>query len=95
MAYRSEAFGYRVLHREEFFAIDKLEGLTGATSLSVEEAAQLDRQAAVKLKERAKQFDGAFVIYDPASDEDGFMLVGNDPDELDHQCYQQEIELRA
>lgn len=34
------------------------------------------------LLERAENHKARFVVYDPSDDEDGWLLVGDDPDEL-------------
>jgi hypothetical protein len=92
---KSAAFGFRILPRNEFMAIDRLEGLVGCPNLTEDEILEHDRRSAAQLKERAAKYEGAFVLYDPEDDGDGFLLVGNDPEELDRVCYERELEIRG
>lgn len=75
--------GYRVVTRHQFDTEPLgMSGFTGATSLTSAEIAERHAKAEAGLRERAKAFEGAFVIYDPFADEDGMMIIGDDRDEL-------------
>ena len=69
-------YGMRILPREEFMAVEALECL---------EEPEGNAEEARKLKERASQLPGAFVLYDKFDDSDGLLLVGDDPAQLDEE----------
>jgi len=41
-----------------------------------------EQEAQPLLVERAKEYDGEFVLWDPNDDEQGYLIVGSDQDEL-------------
>lgn len=40
------------------------------------------------LLERAKEYSGAFVVYDPLADDEGFMIIGDDKAALAKEAYE-------
>jgi hypothetical protein len=40
------------------------------------------------LRERASQYEGSWVVYDPLNDDEGFLLVGNDREALAKEAYE-------
>lgn len=58
------------------------EGLLEAYDFKIQPRAAFEAEASAKLVARAKEYLGAFVLWDPIDDEDGFMLVGASEQEL-------------
>ena len=79
MAYEIESYGFRIVPRAEFDALESLNGYGGKND-------ELDRANAAALKVRAARFPSAFVLYDPASDDEGLLLCGDDPAELSREA---------
>ncbi len=72
--FECENQGFKLEPRAEFEAYGELSGTGNAEHDAAETA---------KLKARVAGLDGDFVLYDPADDSDGFLLVGDDAGELD------------
>jgi len=77
--YEVETFGFRIADRATFMAGPDIR------PYGDEDATANARQSDL-LVERAAAIDGAYVLYDPDDDADGFMLIGDDPHELDRKA---------
>lgn len=94
MTYKSEKFGFKIVDRATFFAGPGIQCFAGAKHVSAEVIAEQHALADKELMERAAEYPGAYVLYDPEDDQDGFMLVGDDPQELDQDAYDFETSMR-
>lgn len=70
------AAGYAALTRDSFF--------NSAIPFNPLNDAEANARELALLRERAANWEGAFVLYDPADDAEGFMLIGDDVDALWH-----------
>jgi hypothetical protein len=65
-----EQHGYRISSRYDF--------LSSTTNLIADSCVDEDGEEFLALKDRARQFDGEWIIYDPEDNSEGWLLVGND-----------------
>ncbi len=79
MAHEIASYGFCIVPRAEFEALESLDGYGGKND-------DLDRANAAALKDRAARWPGAFVLYDPAADDEGLLLCGDDPAELSREA---------
>jgi len=76
MSYKVETYGFRIVARSEFMAGPGIKPYGEDATVANAEQNEL-------IVKRAAQIPGAFVLYDPSDDAEGFMLTGDDADELD------------
>jgi hypothetical protein len=86
MSYKIEERGFKIVPRATFFAGPNLECYAGATSMNAAAIAHGHARENMQLMLRAERFPGAFILYDPSGDAEGFMLIGDDPDALDREA---------
>lgn len=79
--YRVESYGFRIADRATFMADPAIR------PYGEEHAAGNARQGDL-LVARASAIPGAYVLYDPDDDAEGFMLIGDDPHELDREGFE-------
>ncbi len=75
MTFACEGYGYKLVNRYEFFRLPL--GMNGSDD------ALANRAAEQRLQDRVRKIGGTYVLYDPADDGEGFLLVGNNANELD------------
>lgn len=74
--------GYKLVRREQFMQLPVRMSTYGGATMSPEEKTRRYAAIVAKLRARATQFPGAWLVYDPHSDADGWLLVGDDPQQL-------------
>ncbi|PZR93558.1 MAG: hypothetical protein DI537_10605 [Stutzerimonas stutzeri] len=69
-----EAYGFKIMPRADF--------LSATSNLIADCCVDQDGKLFEALKVRAGKTDGAFVLFDPEDDDDGWLLIGDDADAL-------------
>lgn len=75
MTFACESYGYKIASRYDFFRLP--------LDMNGSDDPLANRAAARKLLGRVTIQEGSYVLYDPADDGDGFLLVGNNANNLD------------
>jgi hypothetical protein len=68
-----EALAYQIVARNDF--------LNGTIKMD-NGIPEICEEALAGLRSRVKKYPGAFVLFDPCADDEGFLLVGDNPNEL-------------
>ncbi len=90
---KAKQLGFRIVPRRFVFELPFMNGFEGAASLTPEQQAMAHRKEELALMERVSQQPGNFVIYQPHADADGFVLVGDDRDQLAEQSVRYECDM--
>lgn len=83
MPYKCEDFGFKIVPKTEILSSDVLECYRGAPHQTAEKIAAMHAENSAKLRERVSQYPGAYVLFSPDDDHEGFVLIGDDQEELD------------
>lgn len=88
MSYQDQAekMGFVILDREEVFA---------RRCITCYGHAQEDDEQTKRLRARVKGFPGKYVIFNPACDAEGFVLVGDEKEAIAQITVQYETEMAA
>jgi hypothetical protein len=70
----AESYGFRILPRADF--------LDAKTNLIEKCGVDQDGHLFEALKARASKINGAFILFDPDDSDEGWLLVGDDADQL-------------
>jgi hypothetical protein len=87
---RTTRYGFRIVTREAFFSdAVRIEPYKGSPNLTAARIAALHAQETADLKTRARgNPGGAYVLFDPDDDAEGFLLQGDDADALERESDQ-------
>ena len=74
-----DVWGLNAVTREALMNTDfEVRAFTGAPSMTPAQRAEAHSEIRAEWRERASEHPGAFAVYDPNSDAEGWMLVGDD-----------------
>lgn len=81
-----QEYGFQIVPRETVFSNLLLHPYRGAPQWDAETLAVLHAHQSVQLMERVQDHRGAFVLFSPDDDAEGYVLVGDDPHALSAEC---------